>query len=108
MMLDHLPDDGREWRSVSKLIDGEPFFSMLGLSILTGWSEAALSEYCGEHDTVPAHAMKAGKRRASEAAAAVGSRDLDACLPYLAAGMGYELANLSAFEILAAPKAVVA
>lgn len=107
-MLDRLPDDGREWRSVSKLHDGEPVFSMLGLSILTGWSESDLDAYAKEHGTVPGHAMKSGKRRASEAAAATGSRDLDACLPYLAAGMGYELANPSAFEILAAPKAVVA
>lgn len=98
-MLDSIPADGREWRTVATIIDGEPMFSALGLSILTGYPESAITG----GQPIPASALKAGRRRASEAAAATGKRDLDVCLPYLAQKMGLELANPSAFEIVAAP-----
>ncbi|MCV7359162.1 hypothetical protein [Mycolicibacterium fluoranthenivorans] len=97
-MLPHVPDDGREWRTVATLINGEPMFSTLGLSILTGYPEA----FVATEGNVSALAIQAGRRRASEAAAATGSRDLDFCLPYLADQMGLDLANPDPFEIVAA------
>lgn len=93
------PDDGREWRTVAKMINGEPMFSAFGLSILTGWDESEFSA-----GKVPAGALREGRRRASESAAWTGSRDLDDALPFLAARMGYDLINPSPFEFLAAKR----
>lgn len=92
-------NDGREWRTISRMVNGEPMFSAFGLSILTGWDE---SEFTA--GTISAAALREARRRASESAAWTGSRDLDDVLPFLAARMGYDLVNPSPFEFLAAKR----
>lgn len=99
-MQSNAPDDGREWRTVSKMIDGEPVISLLGLAILTGWDEKDLSA----SDLIPSAALQDGRRRASETAASTGSRDFEDALQFLAAQMGYDVINPTASEILAAKK----